>query len=206
MLTLSQKLPDYFEYIENDVSYSLRQVQYPQDIPLLHRWMHEPHVIPQWQLNKSEIELKVYFEKMLADDHQRLMIVGINGQDVGYAEIYEGKRDRLARYYKGEDNDLGWHLLFGEKSAFGRGFLRPTLRLLNFYIFENSPTNRIVGEPDHTVKPYAAVVEDMCYEEQGLIPMPEKTAMLYYCFREKFYDRFFELYQASQQKLQQKAS
>ncbi|HBI9025057.1 TPA: N-acetyltransferase, partial [Acinetobacter baumannii] len=27
MLTLSQKLPDYFEYIENDVSYSLRQVQ-----------------------------------------------------------------------------------------------------------------------------------------------------------------------------------
>ncbi|HEE6537592.1 TPA: acetyltransferase, partial [Acinetobacter baumannii] len=52
MLTLSQKLPDYFEYIENDVSYSLRQVQYPQDIPLLHRWMHEPHVIPQWQLNK----------------------------------------------------------------------------------------------------------------------------------------------------------
>ncbi len=111
---------------------------------------------------------------MLADDHQRLMIVGINGQDVGYAEIYEGKRDRLARYYKGEDNDLGWHLLFGEKSAFGQGFLRPTIRLLNFYIFENSPTNRIVGEPDHTVKPYAAVVEDMCYEEQGLIPMPEK--------------------------------
>lgn len=31
-----------------------------------------------------------------------------------------------------------------------------------------------MGEPDHTVKPYAAVVEDMCYEEQGLIPMPEK--------------------------------
>ncbi|MFE1653702.1 N-acetyltransferase, partial [Acinetobacter baumannii] len=54
--------------------------------------------------------------------------------------------------------------------------------------------------------PYAAVVEDMCYEEQGLIPMPEKAAMLYYCFRKKFYDRFFELYQASQQKLQQKAS
>ncbi len=43
MCTLSQKAPQIiFEYIENDVSYSLRQVQYPQDIPLLHRWMHEP--------------------------------------------------------------------------------------------------------------------------------------------------------------------
>ena len=52
MLTLSQKLPDYFEYYEDGTQYYLRQVQYPQDIPLLHQWMHEPHVIPQWQLNK----------------------------------------------------------------------------------------------------------------------------------------------------------
>jgi len=45
MLTLSQKLPDYFEYYEDGTQYYLRQVQYPQDIPLLHQWMHEPHVI-----------------------------------------------------------------------------------------------------------------------------------------------------------------
>ena len=50
----------------------------------------------------------------------------------------------------------------------------PNNSFIEFLYFENSPTNRIVGEPDHTVKPYAAVVEDMCYEEQGLIPMPEK--------------------------------
>ncbi len=72
---------------------------------------------------------------MLADDHQRLMIVGINGQDVGYAEIYEGKRDRLARYYKGEDNDLGWHLLFGEKSAFGQGFFASNDSFIEFLYF-----------------------------------------------------------------------
>ena len=73
------------------------------------------------------------------------------------------------------------NLLFGEKSAFGKGYLRPVMRLLGFYIFENAPSDKIVGEPDHTVKPYAAVVEEMCYEAQRLIPMPEKTAMLYYC-------------------------
>jgi hypothetical protein len=55
---------------------------------------------------------------------------------VGYTEIYEGKRDRLGRYYEGDDNDLGWHLLFGDKSVFGKGFLRPTIRLLSF-IFLN---------------------------------------------------------------------
>ncbi|RKG38714.1 GNAT family N-acetyltransferase [Acinetobacter rongchengensis] len=205
MNTISQQLPDYYEYHENGTQYYLRQVQYPQDIPLLHQWMHEPHVIPQWQLNKSELELQVYFDKMLADDHQRLLIVGIDGKDVGYTEIYEGKRDRLGRYYQGDDHDLGWHLLFGDKSVFGKGFLRPTIRLLSFYIFEHSQAKKIVGEPDHTVKPYAAVVEEMCYESQRLIPMAEKTAMLYYCFRDTFYHKFGQSLLASQQLQQQLA-
>lgn len=190
MTTLSRQLPDFYEYHENETQYYLRQMQYPEDMALVHKWMHEPHVIPQWQLNKSETELKVYYEKMLADNHHRILIVGVNGEDVGYTEIYEGKRDRLGLYYDGDELDLGWHLLFGEKSVFGKGYLRPVMRLLSFYIFENAASAKIVGEPDHSVKPYAVVVEDMCYEAQRLIPMPEKTAMLYYCFRETFYSKF----------------
>lgn len=58
-----------------------------------------------------------------------------------------------------------------------------------------------MGEPDHTVKPYAAVVVELYYESQRLIPMPEKTAMLYHCFRETFYNKFGEYYQTSQQQL-----
>ncbi|WP_180162727.1 GNAT family N-acetyltransferase [Acinetobacter sp. YH12069] len=190
MTTLSRQLPDFYEYHENETQYYLRQMQYPEDMALVHKWMHEPHVIPQWRLNKLETELKVYYEKMLADDHHRILIVGVNGEDVGYTEIYEGKRDRLGLYYDGDELDLGWHLLFGEKSVFGKGYLRPVMRLLSFYIFENAASAKIVGEPDHSVKPYAVVVEDMCYEAQRLIPMPEKTAMLYYCFRETFYSKF----------------
>lgn len=199
MKTLSQQLPDFYEYYENETQFYLRQVQYPQDIPLLHKWMNEPHVIPQWQLNKPELDLQVYYDRMLADDHHRLLIVGVNGEDVGYTEIYEGKRDRLGRYYEGDDLDLGWHLLFGEKSVFGKGYLRPVMRLLSFYIFENAESEKIVGEPDHTVKPYAAVVEELCYEAQRLIPMPEKTAMLYYCFRDKFYQKYGHFLVESQQ-------
>ena len=190
MTTLSRQLPDFYEYHENETPYYLRQMQYPEDMALVHKWMHEPHVIPQWQLNKSETELKVYYEKMLADDHHRILIVGVDGEDVGYTEIYEGKRDRLGLYYDGDELDLGWHLLFGEKSVFCIFYLRTVMRLLSFYIFENAASAKIVGEPDHSVKPYAVVVEDMCYEAQRLIPMPEKTAMLYYCFRETFYAKF----------------
>ena len=204
MKTLSQQLPDFYEYYENSNTFYLRQVKYPDDMALLHKWMHEPHVIPQWQLNKSETDLKVYFEKQLADDHHRLFIVGVDGQDVGYAEIYEAKRDRLSRYYTAHELDLGWHLLFGEKSAFGKGYLRTVARLLNFYIFEHANSLKIVGEPDSTVKPYAAVVEEMCYETQGILRMPEKDAVLYYCFRDTFYQKFGKYLVQSQQYLAQK--
>ena len=36
MKTLSQQLPDFYEYYENETQFYLRQVQYPQDLALLH--------------------------------------------------------------------------------------------------------------------------------------------------------------------------
>ena len=185
--TLSRRLPDAFEWNDQQgCLISLRQVDYPADMPMLHRWMHSEHVIEQWQLNWPMPQLSAHFEKMLADDHQRLYLVGIDGQWVGYAEIYEGARDRLGRYYDAHPDDLGWHLLLGELSAFGKGYLRAIVRALSHFLFAHSPAVKIVGEPDHTVKPYAVVAQQLCYEPQGLLPMPEKTAMLYYCWRERF--------------------
>ncbi|MDO6646809.1 GNAT family N-acetyltransferase, partial [Acinetobacter guillouiae] len=80
---LSQQLPDFDEDYENSNTLYLRQVTYPDDMALLHKWMHEPPVIPQWQLNKSVTDLKFYFEKQLADAHHRVFLVGVDGQDVG---------------------------------------------------------------------------------------------------------------------------
>jgi len=184
--TLSQQLPNHYEITIDGVALSLTQVVYPDHLELLHRWMHLPHVIPQWQLNKTPVELAVYFEKMLSDDHQRLYLVGINSEWVGYTEIYEGHRDRLGRYYSSEPMDLGWHLLIAEKSAYAQGYLRLVIRALSYFLFDQPGVTRIVGEPDASVKPYEVVARSLCYEPQRLIPMPEKTAMLYFCDREAF--------------------
>lgn len=188
--TLSRKLPNEYIYKENDTTFLLRQIIYPNDITLLHRWMNMPHIIPQWQLNKTLEDLGVYFEKMLADDHQRLYLVGINGLWVGYTEVYEAARDRLAGYYESDKDDVGWHLLLAEPQAYGKGYLRSIIRMLTFFIFENSNAKKIVGEPDYTVKPYEVVAQDLLYEPQYLIKMPEKIAMLYFCIRERFFEKF----------------
>ncbi|WP_151753476.1 GNAT family N-acetyltransferase [Acinetobacter soli] len=203
MKTISKSLPGFFEYAEYQISYALRDVVLPQDLSLLIKWMHQPHIIPQWQLNKSELELAVYFERMLCDDHQHLYIVQIDGQDVGYLEIYEAKRDRLALYYDAKADDLGWHVLLSE-DAVGKGHFRAVMRMLSFLIFEHSNAEKVVGEPDLTMSVYERVRQDIALEPQGLIHLQEKTAMLYHCFREKFYQQCGHYYEKFKLKKQAK--
>lgn len=187
MTTLSKQLPDQFSLTLAQQEYGLKQVSYPDDMALLYKWMHSEHVIPQWQLNEPMDKLSAFFEKMLADDHQRLYLVMLEGKPIGYTEIYEAYRDRLARYYEADKDDLGWHLLLGELSAFGKGHLRAIAAMLNHFIFQNTSAKKIVGEPDKNVKPYAKAAEDFAYIAQGELVMPEKTATLYFCNKDSFY-------------------
>ncbi|WP_269914343.1 GNAT family N-acetyltransferase [Acinetobacter sp. HY1485] len=189
MKTASQVLPATFTYKTNNIQYSLREVNLTQDFHLLYKWMHEPHVIQQWQMDKPEIELRVYFERMCVDDHQRLYIVQINGRDVGYLEIYEAARDRLGLYYDADVNDLGWHILLGETDTVGQGHFRAVMRMMIYFIFEYSPAKKIVGEPDENVKSYGYVADEIAFEVQRKIKLPEKTAILYHCYKEKFYEK-----------------
>lgn len=186
-MTLSQTLPDKFSIAMNQHIYGLRQVRYPQDLPLLYRWMHTEHVIPQWQLNKPELELHVFFEKMLADDHQRLYLIQLDGQPIGYAEIYECSRDRIARYYDADENDMGIHLLFGETHVLKKGHFRPTISMLASFIFENSSnTEKMIIEPECNVAAFKFATKDLNLEEIKRIDLPEKTASLLFLYKQRF--------------------
>jgi acetyl CoA:N6-hydroxylysine acetyl transferase len=188
METISRTLPNTFSTAMNNHHYGLQQVSYPDDLPLLHQWMHTDHVIPQWQLNKPKVELHVFFEKMLADDHQRLYLITLDGEPIGYAEIYECYRDRIARYYDAKQHDMGIHLLFGEPSVLGKGHFRPTVSMLAEFIFSNnSTTEKMIIEPDSEVPAFQRAANDLGLEEQKKITLPEKTASLLFLFRDQFH-------------------
>lgn len=188
MPTLSAQLPNQFQYQYQSRQYRMREVILPQDIKLLHQWMHQAHVIPQWQLNQSITALKVHFEKMSVDDHQRLYIIEIENKSLGYLEIYEAKRDRLSLYYAADPDDLGWHILLAEE-AIGQGHFKAVMQMMCHCVFQHSSAQKIVGEPDIQVKSYGFVQEHIAFEPQTILHMPEKTAILYYCYREKFLNK-----------------
>lgn len=188
MTTRSQQLPDRFSIEAYGKIFSLRPVVYPDDMSLLYQWMHAEHVVDQWQLHLPMAQLKVHFEKALADDHQRLYIISCNDKPIGYSEIYEASRDRLAQYYKAKPSDMGWHILLGDPQVVGRGYLKPTGMLISEFIFENTDARKIVAEPDSHIEVYSWVADSFAYKAQRIINMPEKDATLYFCHRDEFYD------------------
>ncbi|HSX51335.1 MAG TPA: GNAT family N-acetyltransferase [Cellvibrio sp.] len=188
MKHLSQCLPERYTRVINSNTYGVRSLRYPADLSLLHRWMNTEHVIQQWQMNKPLHEIATFLEKMLADDHQRLYLILLGETPVGYLEIYECHRDRLARYYQSSTDDMGWHLLFGETWFEGHGHLRPVLAMINHFIFDSLPkTERILFEPDSGVAAFKRVSPDLAYEEIGRLAFPEKDATLYACERKDFF-------------------
>lgn len=188
MQTLSAALPNTFSLPMNGHVYGVKQVCYPDDLPLLYKWMHAEHVIPQWQLNKPELELHIFFEKMLADDHQRLYLLTLDDRPIGYTELYECQRDRIARYYNVQQHDMGLHLLFGETDVLRKGHFRPVLTLLAEHIFRSDQqVNKIIIEPDCEVTAFQRAASDLALEENKKIQLPEKKASLYFWFRNSFY-------------------
>ncbi|WP_201589644.1 GNAT family N-acetyltransferase [Psychrobacter fozii] len=186
MPTITQNLPDTFSIEAYQKTFALRPVKYPDDMPLLYKWMHAEHVVDQWQLHLPMPQLKTHFEKMLADDHQRLYLIICDDKPIGYTEIYETARDRLSHYYKAKETDMGWHILLGDPAVVGKGYLKPTGMMITKFIFEHTEAKKIVGEPDSKVEVYQWLADSFAYRVQRLIEMPEKTAALYFCNRDEF--------------------
>ncbi|MCH1782791.1 GNAT family N-acetyltransferase [Psychrobacter glaciei] len=186
MPTITQNLPDTFSIEAYQKTFALRPVKYPDDMPLLYKWMHAEHVVDQWQLHLPMPQLKTHFEKMLADDHQRLYLILCDDKPIGYTEIYETARDRLSQYYKAKETDMGWHILLGDPAVVGKGYLKPTGMMISKFIFEHTEAKKIVVEPDSKVEVYQWIADSFAYRVQRLIEMPEKTAALYFCNRDEF--------------------
>lgn len=186
---VQESFPEVFTWVDpkSDTEVKLRRMTLEHDLDMIHEWMNYPHVAEFWLLDKPIEVLREHYIKALADDHHRLYIVSINGKEIAYTEIYHAIRDRLGEKYEAHPDDWGWHLLIGPKDQVGAGLSEAIIRGITHFIFESTNALKVVGEPDHRVKPYIALSERMGYEDQGFIQFPEKKAILFYCYKDRFY-------------------
>lgn len=59
--------------------------------------------------------------------------------------------------------------------------------IISEFIFNTTNSSRIIGELDVRVK-WNVIADDFNYIPQGVIQLPEKTALLYFCNRKDYHN------------------
>ncbi len=160
------------------------------DAPLLHGWMHEPHVIPYWQMDIPFEDYRNHLEHALADDHQKLLIGTINGRPISYWETYWVKDDLIGNYYDFNAYDQGIHLLIGNKDYLGKGYIYPLLMTMLHHQFQASKTKKVIAEPDIQNEKMIHVFERCGFSRMKEIDLPDKRGLLMACSRKSFERRW----------------
>lgn len=159
------------------------------DIDTFHEWHNQPRVANFWELALSKEELLSYIQKGLNDSHQIPVIAEINGESVGYFEMYWTKEDRLGPYYESGPYDRGFHLLIGNKNYLGFKNTDALLKSACHFLFlDDSRTNFIMGEPRHdNQKLLRYLLSFKAWRKVKEFDFPHKRAALLECDRTLFF-------------------
>ena len=158
---------------------SFRALDPAGDLDLVHGWMHQPHVVPFWQLDLDRDDLAAYLGRAAADDHQQVLIGSVDGEPVSYWECYWAARDPLAAHYPAEPADQGVHLLIGPPERTGRGLGRQLLQAVVAWQLGREPaTRRVVAEPDVRNQRMIHVFQQCGFRRAGELELPDKRAAL----------------------------
>jgi RimJ/RimL family protein N-acetyltransferase len=149
------------------------------DAATIARWMAQPHVRQWWHQDWPVERWARELAEQAAGDHSTPCIVSLDGEEIGYVELYRVRHDRLADYYEHDPHDWGVHLAIGDDSRIGQGLGRRLLESLTEALLLADPgCGRVVAEPDAgntaSLRAFAAAG----FVSEGELQLPEKTALL----------------------------
>jgi len=163
-----------------------REVDPDRDLGRLHAWLNSEHVLPYWEQNDPLPQVHETIRERAADPNQTLYIGSLDHTPMSYWEAYWAADDRIGEYYDADPADRGFHLLIGPPEYLGRGYAAPLVSAMLSFLFEHSETDRVVVEPDARNEAVIHVFEQCGFEPQREVELPDKTALLLFCDRERF--------------------
>ncbi len=107
---------------QNDISFRKLELN---DLPLLHKWLNNPHVREWYDKDKSstlENVTKRYMEKINGDKPTQAFIANYKNKPVGYIQTYKlNDYPDYVKYINPIKNTAGVDLFIGEPDSVGKG-------------------------------------------------------------------------------------
>lgn len=151
----------------------------PSDAATVAAWMAQPHIRQWWHQDWSAERWAAVIEEQVTGGHSIPCLTSLDGEELGYVELYRVRHDRLAEYYASEEHDWGVHIAIGDSTRVGRGIGRRLLGSLTDALLRADPRcDRVVAEPDAANTPSVRAFAAAGFVAQGQLRLPEKTALL----------------------------
>lgn len=180
----------------SDTSLHFEKADPDVDAPLLHDWLHRPHVAPWWGADRDIDETRAYLTRQRSSDHLVPWIVsaapadGGPPQPFGYVETYRPADDPLASWFPVRATDRGWHVLVGPPDVVGSGVPRLMGRAVLAWLLSEPGIERVICEPNELNGRMLAYCKALGYEPVAAVDLPTKRALILECTREAFVDRW----------------
>jgi aminoglycoside 6'-N-acetyltransferase len=125
--------------------YSFRPVT-EADLPLISRWLHQPHVAAWWGDPETEIDqIREHIDSISVEP----LIVELDGRPIAYLQSYDPHLEDDHPYADQPFGTLGVDLSIGEPELIGIGHGPAILRQFLLLLFEEGAP-RVVIDPDAT--------------------------------------------------------
>lgn len=165
-----------FTHLNRTISF--RPVRVKEDLPILHRWMHQKHIKPFWKLDLSMEDLHTWLTKSTEASYKDVYMGYIDDEPACYLIAYAIMEDPINNYYAAQSGDLGMHLLIGP-----REYLNPTdgeaiILAMGYFLFNKYGATRIIGEPDVRNRIILPIIKRLGAKELKEIELKAKKAKL----------------------------
>lgn len=147
-------------------------------IPLLRRWLKEPHVAEFWQETADEEEFRKKFLETSPERGVVPFIISINSKPVGYIQYYDACKVGGGWWPDAKLGTFGVDQFIGDPELIGRGFGTEIIRNFVHKLFLDLKVTEIITDPDPKNKRAIRAYEKVGFKTVGEVKTPGGDALL----------------------------
>lgn len=148
------------------------------DLPLLHRWLNEPHVASRWDGPSSIDDVARKYKANAASEWVVPMIVSVAGKPIGFIQSYRASRVGDGWWPDADDSVIGIDQFIGEADYVGRGYGSAFVRQYVDQLFADQSVSKIITDPAPDNAAAIRAYEKAGFQRVGEIMTPDGPSLL----------------------------
>lgn len=199
----------YFSEIKATIGF--RSLQLENDLPVIHKWVHEKYAHEYWQMNGHYSQLYAIYQCMELNPYCHSFVgslplnppqtspglkatpsrggqgdLHLSGGIICQFDVYSVFADELRHHVDAEAHDCGFHLLMAPNESPIRGLTVCVVKAFLSYYFSFSEAKRMYAEPDVNNHKSISLLERCGFRRIKTAELSYKTAFVYVIDRATF--------------------